>query len=55
MSKQRADLDTKKPKGVYRHDIVNRLVGRYINYIRRVGVNQPEVARWVREEGDANE
>ena len=53
--KQRADLDTKKPKGVFRHDIVNRLVGRYINYIRRIGVNQPEVARWVREEGDADE
>ena len=55
VSKNRADLDAKKPKGVFRHDIVNRLVGRFINYIRRIGVNQPEVARWVREEGDADE
>lgn len=53
--KKRSDLGTKKPKGVFRCDIVNRLVGRYINYIRRIGVNQPEVARWVREEGGSDE
>lgn len=53
--KKRSDLGSKKPKGVFRCDIVNRLVGRYINYIRRIGVNQPEVARWVREEGGNDE
>ena len=53
--KKRSDLGAKKPKGVFRCDIVNRLVGRYINYIRRIGVNQPEVVRWVRKEGGDDE
>lgn len=36
--------------GLFRRDIVNRLVSRYMAHIRRVGVNQPAISRLLRDE-----
>lgn len=48
--KPKAELADKIPQGVFRRDIVNRLASRYLNYVRRVGVNQPELSRSLRKE-----
>lgn len=40
----------KKPIGIFRHDILNRLVSRYMYQIRRVAVNQPMLSRSLRGE-----
>ncbi len=48
--KPKAELSDKIPQGVFRRDIVNRLASRYLNYVRRVGVNQPELSRNLRKE-----
>lgn len=41
--------------GLFRRDIVNRLVSRYMAHIRRVGVNQPAISRLLRDEVDDEE
>ena len=41
---------TKKPVGIFRHDILNRLISRYMYQIRRVAVNQPTLSRSLRGE-----
>ena len=48
--KPKAELVDKIPQGAFRRDIVNRLASRYLNYVRRVGVNQPELSRNLRKE-----
>lgn len=51
--KSRAEIDAVSIRGVLRKDILNRLVSRYMAYIRRVGVNQPTLSRNLRgEKGD---
>ncbi len=51
--KSRAEIDAVNICGVLREDILNRLVSRYMAYIRRVGVNQPTLSRNLRgEKGD---
>ena len=51
--KSRAEIDAVNICGVLRKDILNRLVSRYMAYIRRVGVNQPTLSRNLRgEKGD---
>ncbi len=52
-SKNREEVCTKEPVGVFRRDILDRLVSRYMSHIRRVAVNQPAMSRKLRgEEGD---
>lgn len=41
--------------GVFRHDILNRLVSRYMSRMRRVGVNQPALSRELRGERPSDE
>lgn len=48
--KSRVELEDKIPQGAFRGDIVNRLASRYLNYIRRVGVNQPALSMNLRKE-----
>ena len=51
--KSRMDVCAKKPVGAFRHDILNRLVSRFMYQIRRVAVNQPAISRNLRsEKGD---
>ena len=51
--KSRTEVCSKKPVGMFRHDILNRLVSRFMYQIRRVAVNQPAISRNLRgEKGD---
>lgn len=51
--KSRTEVCAKKPVGTFRHDILNRLVSRFMYQIRRVAVNQPAISRNLRgEKGD---
>ena len=51
--KSRTEVCAKKPLGTFRHDILNRLVSRFMYQIRRVAVNQPALSRNLRgEKGD---
>ena len=51
--KPRTEVCAKKPVGTFRHDILNRLVSRFMYQIRRVAVNQPAISRNLRgEKGD---
>ena len=48
--RSRTEVCEKKPVGTFRHDILNRLVSRFMYQIRRVAVNQPTISRNLREE-----
>lgn len=57
-TKFRADLEKStsiKPIGAFRNDILNRLVSRFMSYLRRVGVTQPALSRSLRKEGPLDE
>lgn len=57
-TKSRTDLDQStsiKRIGAFRNDILNRLVSRFMSYLRRVGVTQPALSRSLRKEGPDEE
>ena len=56
VTKMRSEIcDSVKPTGTFRHDILNRLVDRFMSHVQRVGVNQPALSRYVRKENLADE
>ena len=56
VAKQKDELKAPiTPAGVFRQDILNRLVSRYMSRIRRVGVDQPSLSRDLRGEKPADE
>lgn len=51
--KTRSDIERATIKGIVRQDLLNRLVGRYMSHTQRFGVNQPEIVRNLRDEGES--
>ena len=51
--KKSSEISTKTIKAILRQDILNRLVGRYMSHTQRFGVNQPEIVRNLRDEGES--
>ena len=51
--KKSSEIATKTIKAILRQDILNRLIGRYMSHTQRFGVNQPEIVRNLRDEGES--
>ena len=56
VTKLRSEIcDPIRPAGTFRHDILNRLVDRFMSHVQRVGVNQPALSRDIRREKTTDE
>lgn len=56
VTKSRSEIcNSVRSVGTFRHDILNRLVDRFMSHVQRVGVNQPALSRDIRKEKTTDE
>ena len=52
LTKKRSEIETLQVQAIVRQDALNRLIGRYMSHTQRYGVNQPDIVRKLRDEGE---